>query len=272
MKKTVLLRLCLFMLSSLYAKDYLFEGITYMSSIDLLYCFDNGKFEVHKYLDTGEWEIKSYPYEMIQDDGYLIAKLNKDNSIDNLYIFNADKNHILIYDSNLKETIIATEKKGHRDEPWIYSARNVQSSSFLTEFLRGEKVSYKPENLGLYKLPFSWVEGVEGYGEGEKISFDNWGNGSRKIYIINGFFAPDKPRLFYDNNRVKELLINCYKGNELISTESRILKDTGEMQLLEFSQRYDSFDFIIKSVYYGKKYNDTAITGIFIDALDCYEE
>lgn len=48
--------------------------------------------------------------------------------------------------------------------------------------------------------------------------------------------------------------------------------NTGEMQLLEFSQRYDSFDFIIKSVYYGKKYNDTAITGIFIDALDCYEE
>lgn len=29
--------------------------------------------------------------------------------------------------------------------------------------------------------------------------------------------------------------------------------NTGEMQLLEFSQRYDSFDFIIKSVYYGKK-------------------
>ena len=42
------------------------------------------------------------------------------------------------------------------------------------------------------------------------------------------------------------------------------------MQLIEFTERYDSFDFIIEDVYPGKKYNDTAISGIFVDALDCY--
>ena len=76
--------------------------------------------------------------------------------------------------------------------------------------------------------------------------------------------------LFYDNNRIKTLKINCYKNDKLVSTQFRELKDTGEMQLIEFTERYESFDFIIEDVYPGKKYNDTAISGIFVDALDCY--
>ena len=43
------------------------------------------------------------------------------------------------------------------------------------------------------------------------------------------------------------------------------------MQLLEFSERYTSFDFIVEEVYKGKRFDDTAITGIFVDALDLYK-
>lgn len=117
-----------------------------------------------------------------------------------------------------------------------------------------------------------FIEGVEGFGIGESVSFTNVGDGSRRIYIINGFFSPEKSSLFYDNARVKRLLIHCFdRDKNLVNVEERELNDTGEMQVLEFSERYKSFQFIIKEVYPGRKYEDTAITGIFCDALDLYE-
>ena len=122
-------------------------------------------------------------------------------NFEKIYIFCADKDHIILYKKN-SYIITATEKKGHRDEPWIYPVFNVTSSSYLTETLNGKQVSYPPENIRTHDVTKSWVEGVEGFGKGERISFGNCGNGSRKIYIINGFFSPDKPSLFYDNNRM----------------------------------------------------------------------
>ncbi len=203
---------------------------------------------------------------------YLIALIQKCKSVEKLYIFNCDEKHIIFLNSTTKEVIDGTEKKGHRDEPWIYSAFNYETSSFLTEEINGEKISYPVENLKIDKLSKSWVEGVEGFGKGEKVSFENCGNGSRRIYIINGFFYPKNTKLFYDNNRVKEFKINCYKGGLLIDTVYRKIEDTGLLQVIEFDNRYDKFDFIIEDIYPGKRFDDTAITGIFLDALDCFEK
>ncbi len=44
---------------------------------------------------------------------------------------------------------------------------NISSTSFLKE----KSIDYKPENLQNYNLDSPWVEGVTGYGIGEKITF-----------------------------------------------------------------------------------------------------
>ena len=255
---------------SIYAEKYPFEEITYVKNIEEFYCIKKGIFEKEEYADTLEPKVTSYPCEIKKEGGYLIANKKTKDSTEKIYIFNSDRKHIIMYNSNSGETIVATELQGAIDEPWIYNAVDITASSYLTETLNGKQVSYKPENLKMQNLDKAWVEGVEGYGKGEKISFTNVGrNGSRRLYIINGFFSPEKPSLFYDNNRIKTLKINCYdREKNLVETKFIELKDTGEMQLIEFKERYKYFDFIIEDVYPGKKYDDTAITGIFIDGLD----
>lgn len=254
------------------AESYPFEGVTYVENILTFHCFKKDVYEIKYYPDGIECITTSYPCVIKKEGAYLIANIQNNDKTEKLYIFNADQKHILIYNSSTEKIIDATRLKGSIDEPWIYAGGDIKSSSFLTETLNGKKVSYPPENIEVENLTKAWVEGVEGYGKGESISFSNvGGEGSRRLYIINGFFSPEKPSLFYDNNRVKTLKINCYdKNKKLVSTQYRELKDTGEMQLIEFTERYKYFDFIIEDVYPGKKYNDTAITGIFIDVLDSH--
>ncbi len=252
------------------AETYPFKDVTYLEILDTLFCFKEGVFETYFFNENYEWVTTSYSCEIKKEGAYLVANIQDKEKKQKLYIFNADKKHMVMYNATTGERITATEKKGIMDEPWIYSVFDITASSYLTETLNGKEVSYVAKNLNITNLSKSWVEGVEGFGKGEKISFTNVGaKGSRRLYIINGFFSPEKPSLFYDNNRVKTLKINCYdKNKKLVTTEFRELKDTGEMQLIEFSERYDFFDFIIEDVYPGKKYNDTAITGIFVDGLD----
>lgn len=271
MKKWIfLLLVILFQTQALFACNYPFEGIEFINIADFTFSFKNGQFEESRWNEYGECIKQSYPYVLKTEGAYLVAYITKNGTRNKIYIFNADKNHIILYDSGSKKVIVGTEKKGHRDEPWIYSVLNPQTTSSLTETLRGEKITYPAENLNIENLALSWVEGVDGFGKGEVISFKNRINGSRRIYIINGFFSPDKPSLFYENNRIKDLTVRCYKDNEVVAIVHKTLKDTGKMQVIEFSERYEKFDFLIEDVYQGRKYNDTALTGIFLDALDCF--
>ena len=273
MKKIIFLLILIFLnFSFAFSEEYIFEGKKYINYIELYYQFNDGFFECYLYDDDiQDYKKTAYPCEIKKEGPYLVANIKMDNSINKIYIFSADENHMIMYDSNNKDTILTTLLIGHRDESWIYSINNARASSYLSEELKGSIVEYKPKNLEINDLSLSWVEGVNGFGKGEFISFNNVEKGSRKIYIINGFFYPENPQLFYDNNRIKTLKINCYKNGILEKTEYRTLQDTGEMQFLEFSERYTSFDFIIEDVYQGKRFDDTAITGIFIDALDLYK-
>lgn len=289
-KKYFLFATFLIVSNVIFANEYPFEGVDFIEDLFCVYRFENCIFTVST-ADINEiWTVNQYSYQIKKDSSYLIADIKaesskkmKDGSLiseskmkpdkNRLYIFSADSKHLVIYDCNKKKSIWLTRQQGAIDETYIYSSPHYGASSFLTETLHGEKVSYVPENLSLSALSSSWVEGVDGHGMDESISFVNCGIGSRRIYIINGFFSPEKPYLFYYNSRVKTFLVNCFddQGN-LVNTEKITLEDTGEMQVLEFSGRYASFEFVIKEIYPGSKYQDTAITGIFIDALDLYKK
>jgi len=135
-------------------------------------------------------------------------------------------------------------------------------------------------------LQTAWVEGKEGDGIGESISYKFENNSPRvtQIYINNGYVKSDK--IWLANNRVKELevLVNN------IPYAMLSLDDTWQKQMFQlpdslgrFESKYLTEDnpngelrkswtltFRIVSVYPGTKYQDTAISEIFFSGVDVH--
>ena len=124
-------------------------------------------------------------------------------------------------------------------------------------FLNENDVSYIAQNLDS-DAGWPWVEGVEGDGIGTKIyiSADEL---ISKLVISNGF-KTQKKQTYFNNNRVKELLVKDAKNpkNQKIIT----LLDTYEPFEIDLGFKSSSLILEIKSVYKGEKYQDTCINYI----------
>lgn len=143
---------------------------------------------------------------------------------------------------------------------------NVNASSTLVEKEKGAGF-YGSKNLidNSYK---SWVEGVEGDGIGESISFEFESPIDIKgIGIRNGY---GDLRLYFANNRVKHLEVYI---NDAFKTCFR-LADTCDSYVYSFL-RYDNvkkISFTIKDVYKGTKYHDTCLNEIYFYTDFDYDE
>ena len=160
----------------------------------------------------------------------------------------------------------------------------------------GKNNSYGVENLVDGNPATAWVEGVDGYGEGETLDFCmacnfDYDCGSEKIYKINIVNGYAKNETTYKNNsRVKELEVHTTElvekriveasngsyfniNDEMCVSEDLVyadryyyfvLDDTMKEQTLYLGGEKDVFKvtFKIISVYKGDKYKDTAISGI----------
>lgn len=106
-----------------------------------------------------------------------------------------------------------------------------------------------------------WSEGVSGYGNGEWIilDFDNIYT-VKKIKIVNGLV--NKKNGYYNNNRPKSLTLQFSDGSsQKINLEDN---NTG-YQVVNINKVETSYvKFVIDSVYYGTKYDDTCIADIEI--------
>ena len=104
-----------------------------------------------------------------------------------------------------------------------------------------------------------WSEGVSGYGNGEWIilDFDNIYT-VKKIKIVNGLV--NKKNGYYNNNRPKSLTLQFSDGSsQKINLEDN---NTG-YQVVNINAVETSYvKFVIDSVYYGTKYDDTCIADI----------
>ncbi len=270
MKKFISLVFFVFSFCYCHSQNSPFEGLVFQCCLEYRYCFKDGK-----YIKNEKGKEEVFPCEIKQKGAYLVGEVYYTEKPSDIYIWGADDTHIVFYDAYLDKEIEATnyDIRGI-DEPWIWTfSDGFEATSYLTENLNGKKIEYKPDNLGC-GIKKSWVEGVKSDGIGEVISFTNCcldTGGTRRFYIINGFFSPEKPSLFYDNARVKTFIVRCYnKEGDLVNTTEVHLEDNGKMQLIEFSEKYFRFEYEIKEVYPGRKYHDTAITGIYYDALDAY--
>ena len=106
-----------------------------------------------------------------------------------------------------------------------------------------------------------WSEGVSGYGNGEWIilDFDNIYT-VKKIKIVNGLV--NKKNGYYNNNRPKSLTLQFSDGS---SQNINLEDDNTVYQVVNINKVETSYvKFVINSVYYGTKYDDTCIADIEI--------
>ena len=174
------------------------------------------------------------------------------------------KNPDIIYsfgkDQCLKNTLF---KKDLRDSEFITPyLDNCNCSSFLVE----NEIEYKFDQ-GLRKtvLRKPWIEGKNGYGIGEWISFS--ADDINNIYISIGFVDYNKPNLFTENSRPKKIRI--YYDEEIVSDMK--LNDTADFQKYEipdeiyYAKKSGTLRIEILEVYKGTKYQDTCINLIVAD-------
>ena len=122
---------------------------------------------------------------------------------------------------------------------------------------------YGPRNLTDGNDKTAWVEGSDGQGLGEFVvlEFDS-ARAIRGLTIRNGY---DKsPDIFTKNSRVKDIELRFSSGDSIEAT----LKDEPGAQYVTLSQPIKAkwIELVIRSVYPGSKYSDTAINELSVDA------
>lgn len=253
---------------TIFAKSYIFEGIEWVSVFTELYSFNNGIYCKSICDNEENWSDEKGKYTIYEENSYTIAEVEFENHISKMFLFFCDDRHLIIYDTYLNKQITCTNSRYHIDEAYIWAVSDCSATSYLTETLKDQQFEYKPENLADNNITKKWVEGVSNNGEGEIIRIKNALIKPKRLYLINGFFDPQKTYLFYDNARIKDCLIRCYDSeNKLIEEFKYQFTDMGNLQQLVFKKNYSFFEIEIKSVYLGKKYNDTAISAIMVDGL-----
>ncbi|MDR3272884.1 MAG: hypothetical protein LBT29_05345 [Flavobacteriaceae bacterium] len=127
-------------------------------------------------------------------------------------------------------------------------------------------LTYKANNAHDFSLRTAWVEGVQGYGIGESITyrFEKLSPPVTTVEIFNGYMKSDE--VWQDNSRVKQLKVyvngNPYALLNLKDIKSRQLFKIGSHQGKK-SDLYLKFEIV--DVYPGDKYDDTAISEIEFD-------
>ena len=158
---------------------------------------------------------------------------------------------------------------------------SISASSYLKS--ESENISYKPKNIHDLNFETAWVEGVDGYGIGEYVTYYFRQNSPRitDILIANGYVKTEKS--FRENSRVKKL--KMYINDKPFAFLN--LKDSRNVQIFKFDPigrpHSDNDDrnildelpnwtmkFEILEVYKGDKYDDTAISEIYFDGIDVH--
>ena len=140
------------------------------------------------------------------------------------------------------------------------------------------KQDYKAGNIHDLDYSTTWVEGAEGYGIGEWVEYTLPASNPRitDINIANGYVRTKK--LWTENSRVKVLDVEVNgKPFARIHLADVYALQSVKVPHIGYSDR-DNFEgkepirirFIIREVYPGTKYQDTAISEIFFDGIDVH--
>ena len=248
---------------------YPFQGRTFFLPLRLEISFQDGEFSY-----VNQWEefgnnppsppgyptTMSGPYEIRKVEGFTVATVRFPTDVRELYLFYLS-NQLIIYDTELERSFWAQESRG--DGMGLFPVVGVEASSYFTEILGGKEVRYVAENLTDFSITNQWVEGVAGYGEGEKLLVRR---GADHVVVLNGFFAPRQPTLYLDNGRLKRVLVRGFDETGSIAFEEfYTIPDKPNLYTIQFPLLVDSYEIEIVEVYPGRRFEDTAISGLFFD-------
>ncbi len=141
--------------------------------------------------------------------------------------------------------------------------------------------NYEALNAHDFSYKNAWVEGVNGNGIGEYLTYFFKPESPRitEIIVVNGYVKSQES--FTDNSRVKKLRV--YYNNQAIADLDLLDVRADQyfrVDTLGYSKRDDyealklkkpwTLKFEILEVYQGAKYADTAISEIYFDGIDVH--
>lgn len=274
MKKNILLLSILFIGLSLYGQNYSLNGkyrFTVYSGLARIDITDIGLIYV---------PLEDYKKDLI--DNYKITHISKmpfiilDNNIPKEftkdYLYNDIKkiitdNKILFLSGKTKingidNILLLTMTKGFDKESSCTESlisEKVQVYKDCSSYLKEKNMAYPVTNLCELRVDSPWVEAVKGAGIGEGFTMINsWGDVYTHLLLMNGYISYEKPYLYEQNNRVKQIKVTGLK-----SGKSKILDilDTPHPQTVDISFITESEDIRVEifAVYKGTKYDDTCM-------------
>jgi hypothetical protein len=142
-------------------------------------------------------------------------------------------------------------------------------------------IEYTAKNIHDLNYKTAWIEGAEGYGIGETITYHFPPATPRitEIIIVNGYVKSEQA--WKDNSRVKKLkmyidakpfaVLNLADSREEQHFKFEPLGYQGRKNWKALEKKpWWTIKFEILEVYNGDKYADTAITEIYFDGIDVH--
>lgn len=273
MKRNITFLLMIFSVLDLFANPFHFEDIQVSIDPDNTLFFDSGLVTYLRFTELsgnfGEYSTFTEQDLKINKYGYYEVRIFGD-----LYTFIYGSGVNLIF-ANMDHPYLYDNGKIILETNVLARIKNIKSSSFLSESLEGQTISYRPENLinnttvvgqGAIlwqKDSLPWVEGVEGPGIGETLQVD-FERVESNIALLNGYVDIQKQYLYRANNRVKTVKVRSLDPNHSFEIIQE-LEDVVKFHKISFPSAVDKIEIEIVDVYYGDRWNDTVISGIFND-------
>lgn len=159
-----------------------------------------------------------------------------------------------------------------------YCCGSIDTVIASSNLKKSGKITYIGANAGDDNFETAWVEGVDGYGIGENVTFYINSGQVDEIIVANGYVKT--PKAYKENSRVRTLklyyndkhIANLHLKDELSDQHFKLWNVFGSHAYYNDEGHwigYDgklvpqwSFKFEIVDVYEGTKYDDTVISEI----------
>lgn len=277
MKRFIFFVLNLFILTNLFCENFSLNG-KYIpelySTIDVLYIEDN----IIKYKFETTKQEKIINYSKYYDNGLMFFKLAEvfpKEFSERFYYYNQDietnDNMLILAGAELDEKtgetdrilMFATTAGFDKDSyPFIWPIFHFEIHRKYTDcssFLKEKTKQYNVENLCECIIDTPWVEAVKGDGIGEGFTIVNeWNRNYPYLLIMNGYISYEKPYLYKQNNRIKQIKVTGIKSGK---TKILDVLDTPHPQTVDISFITEPEDIRVEiaAVYKGTKYDDTCL-------------